>query len=114
MHWIKIQIPNWKVWSELCFRPQSNFNSLTIVNRLSGNHISEELKTLIRAQVDKEPLSQNQQELLVKCVRQVTVAKSKEQLFILASTKSAKRVGIHSPIKLVPSDLIRELAKFFV
>ena len=68
---------------------------------------------MIQAQLDKEPLSQEQQELLVKCVIEVAVAKSKSCLFTLASTKSAKRVGVHSLIKLVPSDLLRELAKFF-
>ena len=84
------------------------------MNSLGGNRISEELKVLIRAQVRKLLLSQEQQELLVKCVREVTVVKTKEWLFILASTKSVKRVGKGSPIKLVPSDLLRELAKFFV
>ena len=84
------------------------------MNSLDDNFISEELKTLIQAQVDKQPFPQDQHDLLVKCVEEVTVAKSKEWLFILALTKSSKRVGIHSPIKLVPSDLLRELAKFFV
>ena len=68
---------------------------------------------MIYAQVQKRPLSQDQQELLVKCVKEVAFIKAKESLFIMASTKSVKRVGIHSPIKLVPSDLLRELAKFF-
>ena len=81
------------------------------MNRFFGNHISDELETLIEAQVDKEPLSQDQHDLLVKYVRQV---KAKEWLFVLASTKSVKRIGEDSPIKLVPSDLLRELAKFFV
>ena len=83
------------------------------MSSLDRNCITEELEVLIQAQIDKEPLSQDQQELLVKCVREVTVIKAKEWLFIWASTKSVKRVGIHSPIKLVPSDLIRGLAKFF-
>ena len=81
------------------------------MNSLGGNHISEELTTLIQTQVRKEPLSRDQQKLLIKCVRKV---RAKEWLFVLASTKSVKRIGEDSPIKLVPSDLIRELAKFFI
>ena len=75
--------------------------------------MSEDLNTLIEAQVYKKPLSQKQQELLAECVIEVAVAKSKSCLFTLASTKSVKRVGVQSPIKLVPSDLLRELATFF-
>ena len=84
------------------------------MSSLDRNCITEELEVLIQAQIDKEPLSQDHQELLVKCVREVAVIKAKEQLFILAFTKSVKRIGKDSPIKLVPSDLIRELVKFFV
>ena len=95
-----------------CFIFLTFFNNN--VNSLEYNQISSDLKTLIQTQIGKLPLSQEQQELLVKCVRDVAIAKTKEWLFILASTKSVKRVGVHSPVKLVPSDLIRELVKFFV
>ena len=103
---------------KLVYFPQFIFNFLTLFNNnansLGDNQISEELDTLIYAQVQKRPLSQDQQKLLVKCVKEVANIKSKEWLFVLASTKSVKRIGIHSPIKLVPSDLLRMLAKFFV
>ena len=92
----------------------SNFLTLHKNILISLNSISEELRALIQTQAVKNPLSQEQQELLVKCVKEVAIIKAKEWLFILALTKSVKRVGKDSPVKLVPSDLLRELVKFFV
>ena len=80
---------------------------------LDGNQIFYQLLSLVQAQIQKQPRSQHQEEMLVKCVREIVASKAKPCLFILASTKSVKRVGKDSPIKLVPSDLIRELAKYF-